>query len=184
MNIKDFNCVKCNLTFQSIYNLRIHEEKEHAKNRISCQSCGEIFTPKNSFENHIMSCEQGFKKASNKECYYFKKGHCLKGETCSFKHVITQRSRVPECRNGSECKYLRNQICHFFHRGVGVQNTNLNYFKATNPARNTVWCKFNENCNRIQNCPFLHWNQDFPKLPNITKPPIWDQNNIQAWQDY
>ena len=165
----EFKCEKCNFTSRDIYFIRKHKEEGHGMTNISCDLCGEIFARKNDFEKHRNSCNQGYQKIMNKECFYFKKGRCLKRENCAFKHE-TKKSEIPECRNGISCKYLRNGICLFVHKDSRVQN-------------NELWCKFSENCRRFSNCPYLHSEQDFPNLPKITKPPFWHQNVAQAWKE-
>ena len=54
------------------------------------------------------------------------------GDQCNFAHVGHQQSRelrstrekttrVPACKHGSNCDWLRRGVCSYFHRGVGVQ---------------------------------------------------------------
>ena len=182
--MNQFKCDKCHYTFQDMHHLRIHKEKKHIATCMTCERCGEIFKIRNEFETHRNTCDVGFKEVrNNKECYYFKKGSCFRGDTCTYKHE-PQGPTIRECRNGTNCRYLRNGVCCFFHRGVGVQSPRSNCFETTNIASDESWCKFNPNCNRIPNCPYLHSNQDFPKLPKIAKPPFWHQNIAQTWQDY
>ena len=186
--LSQFDCGTCQSSFQNVHHLRIHEEKNHIKlnqpTHITCDVCGQIFYRKNEFENHRNICANEFHEVSrNKECYFYNKGNCLKGDSCKFKHKQRQQ-RIPECKNGSDCRYLRRGVCSFFHRGMGVQKPKQNYPENTNSAKSGTWCKFTANCAKVPNCPYLHSNQDFPKLPKVAKPPFWQQSTIQAWQDY
>ena len=128
----------------------------------------------------MKDCDAGFQGNNSKECFYFIRGHCLKGDTCAFKHG-NQRNYTPECRNGSHCRYLSSGICSFFHPGVGVQRPKPEYSQAKNGQG---WCKYSENCFRIPNCPFIHSEEDFPQLPKTSKPPLGAERMANAWEEY
>ena len=219
---KDFICLKCNLYFKAQHELRLHNEKKHASsNAVECQKCGEVFKSKNDYKNHdVYLCEQMFTRVPKKICRYFANGGCNKGNICKFSHQeqTNDNPRIPECRNGAQCRYLAGGACIFSHWGAGGQNRNQrnsNIFNKPNynnnfrkpKCRNGAQCRqlangvcafyhggarvhnwnqnFNhkysksksqcyymEDCTRVPNCPFLHYEQDFPKLPKTGKPPI------------
>ena len=133
---------------------------------------------------HEESCDVGFEKSGNgKECYYYRRGECLKGDLCSFKHQETiERTQTPKCRNGSRCRYFANGVCVFYHPGVGVQKPKLN--ESFQGQEDRVWCRFAEDCFNVPNCPFIHDDQDFPELKKHNTPPIESKRLINAWMDY
>ena len=169
--------------FAELHHLRIHTQKKHANVNESsifkCETCGEIFTRNEELEHHKENCNDGFQETAKNECIYFRRGNCLKGDSCIYKHGI-QISLAPECRNGNRCKYMLNNVCSFFHHGIGVQKPN----QSSNQPRGVQWCNFQCNCLRLPNCPFVHSNQDFPKLPKSSKPPFWAKTVAEAWEEY
>ena len=106
-------------------------------------------------------------------------------------HVESQSTsrttkNVSTCKNGLSCEWLAKQRCSFFHPRIGVQNTwtredsgqgghQVNRFNKEprrqprdqaepNKQSDRVVCRFNGRCERIPNCQYLHFNEDFPKL--------------------
>ena len=114
-----------------------------------------------------------------KECYYYSRGQCWKGELCKFKHE-EQRSirRTPECFNGSGCRYLASGVCRFFHPRVGVQNP------AEPRPQRAGFCIYSEECRRVPNCPFVHSAEDFPELAKSPNPPIAARRIAKDWEEY
>ena len=76
--------------------------------------------------------------------------------------------RKPTCRNGAQCRHLANGVCAFYHGGDRVHNWNQKFNHIFNKSQ----CYYLEDCTRAPNCPFVHYEQDFPKLPKTGKPPI------------
>jgi hypothetical protein len=130
------------------------------------------------------NCITGFKTVKPQLCRYFANGYCVKGESCSFSHI--PNNSVSTCRNGQRCGYLANGVCSFFHPGVGVQqprfnNQSVNFVNNQNgfgtnqrtPFNNEQsprWCRWMEDCNRVPNCPFAHYEQDFPPMSKNNPP--------------
>ena len=128
-------------------------------------------------------CTIGFQRVNTQPCRYFANGYCVKGESCSFTHI--PYNQVPMCRNGQRCGYLANGVCSFFHHGVGVQrprfnNQSVNSFQnngfstnqraQSNNEQPSRWCRWMEDCNRVPNCPFVHYDQDFPPMSKNNPP--------------
>ena len=96
----------------------------------------------------------------------------MKGNNCRFTHPQerahkTSSKTTRECRNGSNCEYLQRGIRRFNHRERGNQS---NRYSQCYNGRG--WCKFLEDCFRVPNCPFKHYDEDFPDLPTVKNPPI------------
>ena len=137
---------------------------------------------------HKEMCDAGFVNVDNsKDCFFFiKNGGCLRGTSCRFKHPeIQEAPKAPACRNGRSCKYLASGVCSFFHAGVGIQQPRMNRYPQEIPEKQQRgWCKFLEECTRVPNCPFLHSDEDFPKLSQHNYPHIGARRMAGAWQDY
>ena len=115
---------------------------------------------------------------------HFSRGDCWRGDACRFSHKSQGNERkYPICRNGPWCKYLSSGICSFFHHGVGVQKPRSQE-SAHQSQERRQFCRFTEDCRRVPNCPYLHSEQDFPKLPKKNCPPIGARRIIQAWAEY
>ena len=91
-----YTCDKCDATFAAQYQLRQHVTKKHVANaqknttRIQheCEVCGQIFQNNEQVQSHKQSCEVGFQRPNINECNYYKRGNCLKGNNCRFKHTF------------------------------------------------------------------------------------------------
>ena len=83
----------------------------------------------------------------------------------------------PECRNGAQCWQLAIGMCAFNHSGARVYNRNENIIHKFNKG----YCHYMEDCTRVPICPYLHYEQDFPKLPKTGKPPTF-LNARTPWQ--
>ena len=137
------------------------------------------------------TCNVGFQTENKKECFYYRKGSCLRGDSCRFQHNDQNyQPSVPECRNGRFCRYLSSGVCSFFHAGVGVQKPKQEYInpgeqvQEGSTIKSSSWCLFLEDCNRVPNCPYIHSNQDFPKLTKQNSPPILSRRTMNGWEDY
>ena len=88
---------------------------------LSCVNCGEIFQDNNALNNHKKECnEKPFERQKMKDCIFFKKGRCNKGEQCLFKHTTSRpKSFAPQCRYGLNCRRFMSGQCRFVHN----QNT-------------------------------------------------------------
>ena len=162
--------------------------------QINCEICGLIANSNQEFLNHKRECNSEFQTVSNKRCKYYVNGGCHKNERCKFSHLHEKEMRaIPNCRNGTGCRFLARGICSFFHRDVGVQQplneqpndeTNQNSWQQNqNPwQQNQKWCRFQEDCFKIPNCLFTHYEKDFPKLAKTNNSP-WTKGSWD-WQDY
>ena len=76
--------------------------------------------------------EHKFEQVSSREvCYHWRRGNCTK-TNCRYAHVGYQTNkeslstnksttRVPACKNGPSCDWLKKGSCSYFHTKVGVQ---------------------------------------------------------------
>jgi hypothetical protein len=192
----EFKCNICAAKFASMHHLRQHVKSKHEQpntNRnakVTCEYCGLILNSQQEMKNHQSECNAAFQRVGNKICKYFVKGACFKGSFCKFDHPQGKQFRAaPECRNGIRCKYLLSGVCSFFHSGVGIQkpryNPEIDQENMQTEQNTTKWCRFLEDCNRVPNCAFSHYEEDFPKLGKMTNPPIGRINKgWNGWQDY
>ena len=142
---------------------------------------------KNSEEirTHMNEYHTGFKQATRNICKYFIEGGCIKGNNCSYTHPQNKtygpsKQSSKQCRNGSDCQYLYRGVCRFVHsENHGLFSRN---YKNTNSNHTRAWCKFMEDCFKVPNCPFKHYEEDFPELKASYNPPTrakeWDWNKM------
>ena len=192
---EEFTCDLCKCTFVSKHHLRQHETTKHVKPNISnevkvnCDFCGIVANSQNDLAEHKRECNAEFQRVRNKTCKYFVNGGCFKGELCLFAHPPEKQFKAASnCRNGPRCSYLANGVCRFFHRGVGVQQPpsqqqhGQHDHEEQQPRK---WCKFLEDCYRVPNCSFFHYQEDFPELTKTNNPPLGEMNKGAGWwQDY
>ena len=97
----------------------------------SCLQCGEAFTTKKDINKHKETEHDGKLKGFvyQKEkgvCKFYKQGRCNR-QMCTFKHpksldmVPHHKQFTPACTRGTNCFFLLQNNCHYFHPGVGVQ---------------------------------------------------------------
>ena len=190
----EFKCAQCDLIFTSKQHLRQHVVTKHERSnnsnmpiRVSCEYCGLITNSHQEMINHKRDCNSEFSRVSNKVCKYFLNRGCLKCESCIFKHPQEIQERAPPCRNGFQCRYLANGVCIFYHRGIGVQKPRnqeqqINQPNKTFQRQPKRWCRFLEDCNRVPNCAFNHYEEDFPNLTKTNNPPIGKKS--WGWEEY
>ena len=189
--VLEYQCENCDSIFSALFHLRIHKAKKHAENAqknspsINCDFCGQVFQTYEHLNMHKEKCDEGFTNSEEVgECYYYRRGKCLKGNTCKFIHKELKDS-TPFCRNGIQCRYLASGVCSFFHAGIGVQNPkHKESFQEPIMNERRTFCRFLEDCNRVPNCPFIHSELDFPKLPNRNGPPLGARRIAEAWMEY
>ena len=186
-----YQCGKCDEKFNETHKLRQHITKQHAMpQRYNCEQCDLTFNNSDQLKIHEDSHHSGFKDVNVKLCRYFARGYCWKEKSlCTYSH--DQNSlKTPECRNGPYCRYLASGSCSYFHRGVGVQNpryqsSNTSPQMADEPKTSKRWCRYMEDCHRVPECPFSHYDQDFPQLTkNIPPGNSKTRTNVQMWQEY
>ena len=135
LNIKDSNCEKCSFQNTNRVLLDEHREKAH-KGPIKCVTCGNISLNMESFREHGKKHMEEIKKRSS---HYPGKANNFKCSPCKvfyktndelMNHLsevhITEAQRletglqkyyenIPECRNGDQCRYHRQNRCNFLH---------------------------------------------------------------------
>ena len=182
---KQWKCEICVHVFITKEGLRHHVERKHNTSlEAVCEFCGLIARSVQELANHNKECNIQFKKVRNKICKYFVRGGCLKGNECIFSHPEeeTQAKSVQVCRNGPECRYLANGVCKFYHNEKESQKTRnkdaQNYSNGYFQRRPNVWCRFLEDCRRVPNCKFTHYEEDFPKLQQTNTRPLGVRSRV------
>ena len=190
-NVTEYACDMCDSKFNAQFQLRQHKSKKHvelnAQIRSNCEYCGQIFTNIEDLKKHLETCDGGFSNVKSKECFYYNRGGCWRGDGCRFAHSKQNDQRIyPECRNGQRCRYLANGVCSFFHAGVGVQNPKPQEYpqQSASEQEGSKFCRFSEDCTRVPNCPLLHSEQDFPRLIRRNNPPLGTRRVSKDWEDY
>ena len=149
VTISAFKCDECDKTFPTEASLRQHKSSKHKNNNrlpighaewvradrnetqthkaFACTDCGQKFASIHEISEHVKEHTgethkyNSFKKV-NKSCRYFKRGYCAKGDKCTFSHKESQSTYyTPTCNKGSQCLFLQQNRCRFYHPGVGVQ---------------------------------------------------------------
>ena len=189
-----FSCDKCTDTFNAKHHLRQHVTAKHKVTKqlpiFSCNKCGYSVTGTEDMKNHVANCMEEFVPAHrSRVCRYFARGDCWKGDQCLFAHPDSSwgpnKRNIPACVNGPFCRFLRSGVCRFFHPAIGVQQPaeqrrcQPRYQQDWQQNTGSRWCRHLEDCTRIPNCPFSHYEEDFPKLPNAKNPP-----EFQDWLEY
>ena len=182
IDVNEYPCDMCDSEFTAQFQLRQHKTKKHANINVhtssNCLYCGQIFTYDEDLKNHLENCDGGFSSVKSKECHYYNRGGCRRGDACRFTHIKQRDERIyPECRNGPRCRYMASGVCNFFHAGVGIQNPRHQEDpqQSSSEQEGRKFCRFLEDCSRVPNCPFLHSEQDFPRLPRRAS---------QDWEEY
>ena len=148
---------------------------------LSCYSCGEIFSTKNALNDHKNDCnETPFEMQKMKECIFFKRGRCNKGEQCLFKHTNSRsKSSSPQCRYGLRCFRFALGQCRFVHpQNTPPPQPNHN---GSQRQREVRYCRYGAACRFLPNCIFFHYDQDFPLLRRRMNPPIRGQPQLNPW---
>ena len=172
-------CNDCKSTFKTAQQLTHHIENKHTFTNFSkCNKCEYVASNEQELKKHIEGYHIGFQQPLKNICKYFLSGRCIKDSACRFAHPQNKTHESSQstqaCRNGANCVYLFEGRCRFVHRGTRAQNPGNNQRYNRNTYQNSrSWCKFLEDCYRVPNCPFKHFEEDFPELPSTNNPPIW-----------
>lgn len=100
--------------------------------------------------------------------FYGTENGCVKGDNCTFQHIIPKKTYnkskiiiIPckfgnNCNKGNECKYShQNNITPDKTSNKGGDN--YTYFHQNNDKNNiNPLCKFGDNCNKGVNCHYIH----------------------------
>ena len=196
-NKETFHCEQCKEIFNAKYLLRQHVTTKHVDKRqaprFTCNKC---------------EMQWWIHSGQTNVCRHFIRGDCWKGQSCMFYHPEQNRfknvTNVAHCNNGIGCKYLASGVCRFFHQGVGVKNMmnqsqqrqeqqhfqqqhypqqqQQKYHQQHRQYKESTWCRFLEDCDRVPNCPFTHYEEDFPKLSETNNPPEARNRQRQTYQ--
>ena len=177
----EIKCDICSAKFVAQHQLRQHVSKKHTRNShnnqlIHCQKCGQIFESNNELAKHSKECIEDFVDNNRKECKFFKRGNCLKGNSCRFAHTKKESSNQRMCRNGNTCAYFMRGQCKFIHEKTLPQNPHMN------SNTNSRQCRYKEECFRLFNCQFAHSQQDFYNFARRNSPPMWQRNHQSSFQ--
>ena len=147
--ISAFECDECDKTFPTESSMRQHKSSKHKKTyslpvghaewvrdvrnepqthkAFACTDCGQTFASIHEISEHVKEHtgqthkSESFRKV-NRSCRYFRRGYCAKGNNCNFSHKESQSTHyTPTCNKGSQCLFLQQNRCSFYHPGVGVQ---------------------------------------------------------------
>ena len=151
----------------------MHKDMNHSNNtdsnKLDCKKCGRILETEREADTHVRNCKEAF-TVNKKECRYFKRGSCRKGEFCKFSHT-----KPKECRNGVTCRYLAQGRCKFEHQTISPGNQN----RRENSGA-FGYCLFGSQCRNLPYCPLVHYyNMDFPHLPASRNHPMEARGNAR-----
>ena len=176
---KEFNCTNCPSRFSSEYHLKIHNERKHVNTTtIECNNCGEIFREKKTLDVHKTDCIKIQYEKKSSECYYYKRGRCTRGDSCNFSHRSVKQS-VQQCRNGVNCGFHARGRCRFGHETISLRNRSPHRGNNYMEVNQVKWCRYPDDCWRLPNCTFLHYETDFPELPRRQNPPLFQRRHPQ-----
>ena len=129
--LRKSKCNNCKKIFNS-FAMRRHKEICHEKDMFDCPECGQMCDTAVDVKRHY-DAQHKMEQVRYKEvCKHWRRGHCFKGDQCLYAHVGHQNSRdisttkenstrVPACKHGASCDWLKRGTCSYFHRGVGIQ---------------------------------------------------------------
>ena len=87
-----------------------------------------------------------------------------------------QQNRNQYYQNRNQYQQNRNQ--NHQNRNQYQQNTNQNQHNM-NQYQQRRWCNWNEDCNRVPNCPNMHSMEDFPSLQMPNQPTFREKQRNQ-----
>ena len=125
----------------------------------------------NAQKEFVMSSQE-------KTCRYFRRGLCLKGDLCPFRHQNTDANFTPACSRGQGCTFFMQNRCNFYHPGVGVQAPKSQQRAGYDGIQRE--CRYKDDCWNIMTCSFLHPQQGFQFVRNMNRPPP----NMNIWRNY
>ena len=128
VGVANSTCNKCKENFTR-QGFKRHKQNCHGVNNyIECSECGEMIRGQHALKKHTDKEHSIVVVKSKEVCRHWRRGHCHKGDRCSFSHVghqdnsaATKITKVPACSNGSDCDWLRRGLCSYFHPRIGVQ---------------------------------------------------------------
>ena len=136
-----------------------------------CGHCDIKVNTDDELNEHINS-KHSRQNVSHIPCRFFRQGRCDRPTTCRFKHTSTAGSETtksaslkeaPHCTRGPECSFKKQNRCHYYHAGIGVQMPKEFFAQKSShqtQEKNTpkLWCKYQDTCSKgPQKCPFRHY---------------------------
>ena len=194
-NGRVFTCITCDSKFESEHSVKQHMQSKHksassfpvghpqryarvqpSSMNIACTKCNKRFATGNQVEDHMSEHDEDSKFTNPQDaklCRYFRRGRCLKGDTCSYKHQTP-----PVCNKGPECVFLAQNRCRFHHPG---------YLNNNDKSMKQRECKFKNDCWKISTCSYFHPQQGFQFVQRSSRPPRYmgtSVRNMDLWRDY
>ena len=161
-SIKCDNCPLIFLTNEALVNNIV---KEHTRNNVqqrntlsngvwTCAFCKVVFNGKEARDNHVCS-EHSFQSVRQQES--------------------RRNIRTESCKRGDQCHFHKYGKCWYFHAQNVVRNSSATGNNSNTRSRNmtrqgqmergnnrpTIYCQFQEGCQRRESCKFKHIDQDF-----------------------
>ena len=181
----EFKCEKCNKSLQTKGDLIKHQMKSHRQLAVQlsndsieykCNVCHKTYKSMNELRNHLIEtiCPNPPPPSVDNV------------PTPIIDNQLNKHSyNTHECSNGTECRFLRDNRCNFYHaiaeepeiNNVRGQWQQVNYqrrptFHQTRsngqqPHVNksgVKWCRYMDGCNKGRACSLRHYNLDVPPL--------------------
>ena len=128
--VKTTLCNKCKKNFTN-FGLKRHMNSCQGKPEFDCPECGQVFNSPVHVKSHYDSVHKWEDVQAREVCKWWRKGNC-NNKKCKYAHVghqnknssesqSTSRTRVPACRNGQNCDWMKKGRCSYFHINVGIQ---------------------------------------------------------------
>ena len=112
-----------------------------------CSFCGKVFQGKDSRDNHICN-ETPFNTVQ--------------------RHNRRVHNSQAECKRGVHCRYLKEGRCWYQH-AQGVERPVETQETSRSTRRGSMWCAYQDKCDRRQTCAFKHMDEETVFLQNILR---------------
>ena len=195
-------CQKCEKVFTN-FAIRRHKEVCKGAKEFDCPECGMVCSSPVAMKKHYDNEHKLEPVKSREVCYHWRRGNCIR-TNCRFAHVGHQNknlsestrkdtTKVPACKNGAACDWLKKGKFSYFHAQVGVQRPWVTKEKSARRgsyqgdqgdqgrqegrghqrdqevqgnqgSQNYRTSKFDGRCDKLPNCPYNHYLEDFPPL--------------------
>ena len=111
------------------------------KEEFDCPECGMVLETSVAMKSYYDKEHRMEPVHSREVCYQWRRGNCTR-VNCWFAHVGSQNKqdtpntssnskRVPSCKNGVSCEWLKKVSCGYYHTRVGVQRPWVNKEKTS-----------------------------------------------------
>ena len=133
-NVTIVQCPSCKQNFAQGA-LKKHTTRGKCKLQITVRfagtDCNLVSNNAGATRKHMREEHMEINTRSREVCRHYRRGNCLKGDSCTFSHVGAQilfqheinstQTTTRRCWNKEKCVWLQRGGCHFFHEGVRVQ---------------------------------------------------------------